>query len=414
MKIGLFGGTFNPPHIGHINAAKIFVREISPDLLYIMPSAVPPHKEISFGDEPARRFEMAKKAFGFLPCDTVFSALELARDGKSYTIDTVNEILSVHGKDCGKIYLYVGSDMLFYFEKWKSFRELFEKCIIVTAPRDNDELSEMKECCERFRSGYGAEIILLPIEPVVVSSTLVRETKNPVELKKYLTDDIVGYIIKNDMYGNIKGRDITTEKELFSIRTSLGKYISPERLSHTVGVSKTAERMAEIFLPLCGYDEEYLPDITAAAYLHDITKCRDDAWHESFLSDYMRGYHGYNAVYHSWSGAYFALTEYHCNPRVFRSVYSHTTGRADMDIFEKIIFLADYIEPGRTHPACRALREKYLSLCTEKENSTLLRGLDMLIIESMENTYSHLEKKKAPIHASMLHALDFLKKEVKK
>jgi HD superfamily phosphohydrolase YqeK len=168
--------------------------------------------------------------------------------------------------------------------------------------------------------------------------------------------------------------------------------------------------MAEIFLPLCGYDEEYLPDITVAAYLHDITKCRDDAWHESFLSDYMRGYHGYNAVYHSWSGAYFALTEYHCNPRVFRSVYSHTTGRADMDIFEKIIFLADYIDETRTYPSCVALREEFFGADpASTSDDERVKHLDRAALASIENTLSYLESKERCIHPLTLAARADLK-----
>ena len=107
-KIGLFGGTFNPPHMGHVRALESFCREICPDVVYIMPSNIPPHKEISEGDSPALRFHMAQLAFGGNQADiseysekTVFSAIEISRTGKSYSIDTVNKLISLFG--CEKI-----------------------------------------------------------------------------------------------------------------------------------------------------------------------------------------------------------------------------------------------------------------------------------------------------------------------
>ena len=123
-KVALFGGTFNPPHAGHARAFRTFCEKVCPDVVYVMPASVPPHKEISGIVNPAARFHMAHLALDDISENAVFSALEISRRGKSFSVDTVNELLSLH--DCDKIYMYVGSDMLFYFEKWKDFEILFK------------------------------------------------------------------------------------------------------------------------------------------------------------------------------------------------------------------------------------------------------------------------------------------------
>ena len=417
-RIALFGGTFNPPHAGHIAACREFVKAVQPDILYIMPSALPPHKEISAADVPAHRFCMSRMAFEDVGCSTVFSAMELARNGKSYTVDTVNELIKLHG--CDKIYMYVGSDMLFYFEKWKDFTYLFEKCIIVTAARSTEDEAVIKQCCEDYRTKYGCSYILMPIEPLEISSTELRNmlklAPNDVscqkECKKYLTEKLYGYIMKSDIYTENSCRsDITPDSLIQRIRKALPDEIDEARLAHTLSVEQTALAMAKIYLPLYDYDESYLADISAAALLHDLTKCKNDAWHEEYLKDYMRGYNGYNAVYHSWSAAYFALQNYLVNPRVFRAVYSHTTGRADMDIFEKIIFTADFIEPGRKHSCCVQLRDKFFELVEKNmgNGEMLKKVLDDIILESLENTSRHLNERGAAICPVLYETVDFLK-----
>lgn len=417
-KIALFGGTFNPPHAGHVAACRAFVKAVCPDVLYIMPSALPPHKEISGADVPAHRFCMARMAFENMGCDTVFSAMELARSGKSYTVDTINELIKIHG--CEKVYLYVGSDMLFCFEKWKDFLYLFEKCVLVTAARSTEDEAVIRQCCENYREKYGCSYILMPIEPLDISSTELRNMLKHAandfscqkECKKYLTEKLYGYIMKSDIYGEKPCcSDITSDALLQRIRKELLSQIDESRLAHTYGVEQTALEMAKIFLPLYGYDKSYLADISAAALLHDFTKCKSDMWHEDYLKGHMRGYKGYNAVYHSWSAAYFALQEYHVNPRVFRAVYSHTTGRAGMDIFEKIIFLADYIEPGRRHSSCIELRKKYYDLINQYSgNAEKLKALpDELILESLENTKAHLALRGAAICPVLYETVDFIK-----
>jgi nicotinate-nucleotide adenylyltransferase len=411
-KIALYGGTFNPPHIGHIKAFKSFCEHIRPDIVWVMPSSIPPHKEIDGANNSAHRYNMARIAFSEIYENTVFSALEISRRGKSYSIDTVNELLCLYG--CEKLYMYIGSDMLFYFEKWKDFEDLFKKCIIVTAARCESDIGEVEKCCLNYRKKYGCEYIILPLEPIEISSTELRDMSGEVSAD-YLTDGVAQYIFDNRVY-ETDNCDITKTEVIERIRTDLSGKVDEKRLEHILSVEKTALEMAEILLPAYDFGKEYLADISAAALLHDITKNKDDAWHEEYLEKRMaKGkFYGYNPVYHSFSGAYFALENYFVNQRVFRAVFNHTTAAADMDIFEKIIYLADYIEPTRKYEGCKRLREKFFSLCEKaKGNDDLRYAIDRVILDSIEETLSHLEEKGGKICPELFEAKDYLDKNLK-
>lgn len=413
VKVALYGGTFNPPHIGHIKAFECFCEEINPDIVWVMPASVPPHKEISAGDVPCHRYNMARLAFSGIFENTKISALELSRKGKSYSIDTVNELIKMYG--CEKIYMYIGSDMLFYFEKWKDFEKLFEKCVIVTAARCEEDKEAIIKICESYREKYSCEYIILPLIPVNISSTDLRE--NEESRNKYLTDEIRSYIIKNDIYGKKDDTgDITSEEVISEIRKKLPLFVDEKRLEHIISVEKTAILMAEKFLPLYGYGFEYLNDISAASLLHDITKNKDDKWQEEYLKTRMAEsrFLSHRAVYHSWSGAYFALENFFANPRVFRAVYNHTTADADMDIFEKIIYLADFIEPTRKYESCVLLREKFKAMCDNaKSDDELKKALDTIILESLEGTLSHLQNEKRAVCPALFAAKDYLYKKLR-
>ena len=420
MKIALFGGTFNPPHIGHIRAAKALCREISPDLLYILPAGLPPHKVIDEGDNPAHRFMMARIAFRDLPCDTVVSALELCRRGKSYTSDTVSYLKHLHPD--AEIFLYVGSDMLESFESWHDFRSIMRDCTLVTAPRAPEEEKRLGSVCREYAQKYGCRSYLLSVTPFEATSTFLREkiaegkTK---ECKKLLTDDILGYIIENKLYsGRNDSENVTSEETLSEMERALPELLDEKRIAHTLSVRDTANRLFEMLFPLYGLKEETKRDAEAAALCHDMMKNRSENELVSYLSQFMRNFEGSPSVYHSYASAYFALERYKVNARVFRSIYYHTTGCVDPDLFEKLIFLSDYIEPTRSYPACRALYDTVFGeLSALSKNGTLTKSraervLNRAVLQSLEDTYTHLLKENRPICPELFSARDFLKKEL--
>ncbi|MCR5352852.1 MAG: nicotinate (nicotinamide) nucleotide adenylyltransferase [Clostridiales bacterium] len=181
MKIGLFGGSFNPPHIGHTLIAKDFYYASNVDLLIIMPAYISPFKgKTDVGAET--RLEMAKLAF--LPlgeegiCYKV-SDYEISKGDVSYTVDTVEHLLREYNVE--KIHLCVGSDMLFSIENWKNAKTLMEKCVIYSKERKDGEYESMCAHAERLREKYGAQVIIMHKKPYEASSTEARTDINSLE-----------------------------------------------------------------------------------------------------------------------------------------------------------------------------------------------------------------------------------------
>lgn len=195
--IGLFGGTFNPPHLGHVKAAKAYREQVCGDGLIVMPSHRPPHKLIEDESPTAKqRLELCFLAFGDIG---EISDYEINRDSISYTYNTVKYLESIFPEK--KISLYIGTDMLFYFEKWYNFEYLLENATLAVASRTGEVDNSFIQECDRLRKKYGANIILLELEPEIVSSTVIRELiKNGGKAEKFLPAAVYDYIKKNGLY----------------------------------------------------------------------------------------------------------------------------------------------------------------------------------------------------------------------
>jgi nicotinate-nucleotide adenylyltransferase len=124
MRIGLFGGTFNPFHCGHLKAALEIKKTFALDKNYIIPSATPPHKNRIGLVGAVDRLEMIRQAVADYP-DLVVSDIELTREGPSYTIDTVNHLISRFSGETG-LYLIVGLDAFLEIDTWKSYKDLLQ------------------------------------------------------------------------------------------------------------------------------------------------------------------------------------------------------------------------------------------------------------------------------------------------
>ena len=137
MRIAIYGGSFNPPHCGHVEAAYAVSERLKPDKMLIIPASIPPHKELAGGSpEPAERLELTKLAFADIPNAEV-SDIEILREGKSYSADTLEQLMQLYP---GAEFTFVmGSDMLFSFEEWYRFRFLLENMTLGVFCRSEGE-----------------------------------------------------------------------------------------------------------------------------------------------------------------------------------------------------------------------------------------------------------------------------------
>ena len=194
-RVGIYGGTFNPPHVGHIEAAKAFITQAKLDTLIIMPAFIPPHKQTDNLVNCDDRLEMCRLAFGNIP-NTEISDLEISRGGKSYTYLTLQELVS----DDTELYFLCGTDMILTMDTWKNPEIIFTLAKICYIRRESDNaISELLiEKCGDYFQKYGADIIQINTEAIEISSSEIRAEDGIWD--RYLTANVIDYIRNQGLY----------------------------------------------------------------------------------------------------------------------------------------------------------------------------------------------------------------------
>lgn len=201
--VALFGGSFDPVHLGHINAVRSLLREVR-DIgrVIIMPAYVNPFKAGeaggAVGASPMQRVEMCRIAFGDIPRCMV-SDFEARREGPSYTYVTLRALREEFpGKE---LILTVGSDSLKSLPGWKNSEEIFRCAVIAAAARSDGDLEEISRYAEEI-SRLGGRVRVIPITPFDISSTQIRKKiLNNEDLTCYMDKNVVKYITENKIYG---------------------------------------------------------------------------------------------------------------------------------------------------------------------------------------------------------------------
>lgn len=364
MKIAIYGGSFNPPHLGHVEAARTVAAVLAPDRLLIVPASVPPHKALADGSPTAQqRLELCRLAFADIPGAEI-SEIELRREGKSYSYDTVR-LLREENPDA-QLTLVVGTDMLLSFEKWYQFRYLLENCALAVLAREEDDLDELRTAAAYLRESYDADVTVLPHEPIAISSETIRERLGMRGGEDYLSDAVYAEIIRRRYYGAKPSLPWLREKTL--------EHLDEHRVAHVAGCESEAVRLAMRW----GEDPELAAE---AGILHDITKSL--SFDEQLQLCEKYGIINDNSeleapkLLHAKTGAALARDLFGVSDTVYAAIRWHTTGKPDMSLFEKILYLADYIEPTRDFEGIDELRE----LAFTDLDGAMVLGLGMTIDE---------------------------------
>lgn len=172
MRIGLYGGTFAPPHIGHVAAARAFMTQMKLDILYVIPAGIPPHKQIAADDDPRHRLRMCELAFGGME-GVIVSDCELRRQGKSYTVDTLREFYAPENR----LFLLCGTDMMLTLDTWYQAEEIFRLCYPIYIRREEDPILTQRIVAKiaEYQQKYGAIVRRVVMDPIVLSSTQIRK-----------------------------------------------------------------------------------------------------------------------------------------------------------------------------------------------------------------------------------------------
>ena len=198
IRIGIYGGTFSPPHNGHITAAKAFMEQMWLDFLYVIPTATPPHKEMEVPVDATHRLEMCRLAFSNVE-GVYVSDMEMRRGGRSYTVDTLRELT---GED-RRLFLLCGTDMMLTLDEWREPEEIFKLSYPVYIRREKDALLDnmIVQKIADYNQKYGKVVRRIVTEPIELSSNLVREKlKNGEDVSSLIPASVEKYIRDNHLY----------------------------------------------------------------------------------------------------------------------------------------------------------------------------------------------------------------------
>lgn len=397
-RLGIYGGTFNPVHMGHIRAAEAFYDAVELDELLIMPTYVSPHKEMEKGDDPVYRLEMATLAFEGNERNITVSDYEIEKGGKSYTYLTLEHFSCTDTE----LYFLMGTDMLLSLEKWREPQRIMDLATIVLIRRENEPATKelIEAAVKRLKERFGARIEQVKVEPIELSSSEIREWISE-------GDSVYGLVPEN-VENYIRSYRLYHSDPLYEAVRAL---VPKKRLKHIFGTEEEALRLALIY----ELDPEDAERLRIAALLHDITKYYTADEHISYLNgqgieveaDAVKS----GKTLHQLSGAYKARELFPdiVDDRIFGAIRYHTTAKADMGILEKLMYLADYIEPNRTFPDCVTLRDYFYGRINKNEDKdevlldTLIMSLEMTVKDLIENGH--------PVHSDTINALEFLKGE---
>ena len=375
-------------------AARQAAEALKLDKLLLIPTRVPPHKALTEDVAgPEHRLEMTRFAVQALNLDGVAEAsdLELRREGKSYTLDTLREIRALYPK--GELFLLLGTDMFLTFHQWRHPEEIAKLCTLCAFHRSAlDSAGDFASQKRRLERKFGAHVKFVDLQEVVdISSTRLRQMLPAGQGREFLAPAVYGCILREGLYGtNADLRRLSLE-DLRCVALSM---LDPRRIPHVLGTEETAAALALRW----GADEE---SARRAALLHDCTKNFDKELQLALCRQYGiepdAAERREGKLLHAITGAAVAYADFGVSGEVRDAIRWHTTGKADMTLLEKIIYLADYIEPTRDFCDLTELRR----LAFEDLDGALLLGFTMAVED--------LAKKGMPVHPNSVLARDYLK-----
>ena len=394
MKIGIYGGTFNPPHLGHLAAARTALDALKLDKLILMPAAVPPHKVLPENSPTQEhRLAMVERMADAMerPGAVEVSTLELEREGKSYTSDTLEAIHRQYPE--AELWLLMGTDMFLTLHLWHEpevILSLAGICAFGRTEQDGEALFAPQR--EHLQKNFDAKITTITLPGLVdISSTRLREQLENGGGGQYLLPSVYGYILMHRLYGtkaDLKNLDLN------QLRACSYSMMRAKRIPHVMGVEEEAVKLAQRW----GADPELA---RRAGILHDCTKYYELPEQLDICEEYGVRLDALEQkavkLLHSKTGACIARGVFGQPDAVYDAIFWHTTGKADMTTLEKVLYIADYMEPNRDFDGVERLRHLAYT------------DLDKAMLLGVEMTIQEMQQRQVPIHTNTLQARDWLR-----
>ena len=380
MRLGIYGGSFNPMHSGHVHILGELIRRLRLDRVLVIPACVPPHKEVRQLADSADRLQMcrfAAEAVTGAPVEV--SDIEIRRAGKSYTADTLAELRALYPED--ELFLLMGEDMFLTVDKWVRAEQIMALATLCACPRSQsmEALAAKKRYLEET---CGARCIIEDVPYNTTSSTQVRELN-------ILGEPITGLVpVKTEQY--ITEHGLYRDPEFERYQQAAREHLTEKRFYHSRCVASSAVELAKRY----GADGE---KARYAGILHDIMKDTAPEEQLKFIEQFgiilSNAERDNKKLWHSISGAaYIEHVLGVTDPEILSAVHCHTSGKKDMTLLDKVLFIADYISADRDYPGVEDMREK------------AARSLEEAMLEGIAFTVNELTEARLPIAAGSIEA----------
>ncbi|MDD4682303.1 MAG: nicotinate (nicotinamide) nucleotide adenylyltransferase [Eubacteriales bacterium] len=393
IRIGICGGTFDPFHNGHLTLITSALDSGRIDSLLVIPAGTPPHKMSEPVMPAIYRYEMTRKSLRDV-AHTEVTELEILKEGRSYTLDTVMMVKAKYHDDV-EISLVYGSDIINDLEKWHEPAALLAECKMLLAVRGGDDHERVKQEADRLSKKFNTIIDLFAAPQIELSSTELREKIiSGTKWQKLVPKGAESVISHNGFYSLLKYYQKLTENDrikLASLEREIWPYLNHKRMIHSANVMLYSLMLADL------HDVDLMQAATAGL-LHDCAKClphdeligyAQTAGDDLLLEDDLA---------HGPAGAVMARDLFGVtDPAVLRSIHYHTTGCSDMTRLDKIIFLADKIELGRTYDDLDPIREAAVS------------SLNRAMLLCLSEVEAYLRRSSKLSHPYALAAVDSLR-----
>ncbi len=315
-KIAIFGGSFDPPHFGHIDIVNNLERYF--DRVIVMPSYISPFKQDSQGD--TARYTLCKTVFASQK--TEVSRYEIAKKGVSYSVDTAAYLAK---RIQGQLYWVIGSEEINRLTEWRDIDRLKTLVTFYVVKRPNYELDENALKSLKKRK---IKIKLAPFTGLDISSTEAKIDIAFGKPNKYLPAVVYEAIAKKGMF-NPYGKYVQ----------ALYRYgLNARRIRHTYGTAVRGMELAKLY-------GASVNDAVIACILHDIAKTVDPKDYEKKV-DFS---HFPEDTVHAPIGGYIAKREFDVSDEIEHAIRIHSTGDEDMSVLDEIVYLSDKSERGRSY-----------------------------------------------------------------
>ncbi len=377
-RIGVYCGVFNPPHTGHLTLARQAKSALGLSRVLLIPDRQPPHRELP----PFTPSWPHRRALLELSMEPGLEPADLAGE-PSYAWETIRNVRDSYPD--AEIFLLLGPDKFANVDTWQGF-DRFCRDVTLTLFTRGKALSDRCRALEAL----GCTVSVVEGQSPDISSTQLRRLLAFGCGWEFLTPKAAAYIRSQGLYCTAENWKNLPMEKLEQVVISL---LDPGRIAHVLGCRDTAVKLAQHW----GADST---DAARAGLLHDVTKALDGPLqltlcrhYGKILSEFSRKY---PKTLHALTGSLVAERIFGENSAVVSAVCHHTTGKANMSVLEKIIYVADYMEPNRKMPGVDRLRE----LAFADLDGALKLGLQM--------TLEHLNRQGSEVSPESREALAYL------